>query len=125
MNIRGLKIIANINGYDDYNPLAWHLLGFVDWGHGFSGLEYLYDSLLEHPGSQEVVFSINDGRDHLIPGLGLRTHFKRPKVTGLLTLDRRMQQIAETALAQTHLSGAVVILDARAGDILAMLSRPL
>ena len=125
LNIRGLKIIANINGYDDYNPLAWHLLGFVDRGHGFSGLEYLYDSLLEHPNSQEVVFSINDGRHHLIPGLGLRTHFKRPKATVLLTLDRRMQQIAETALDQTHLSGAVVILDARAGDILAMVSRPL
>lgn len=125
LNLKGIKIIANISRYDAYNPLAWHLLGFVDRGHGFSGLEYLYDSLLEQRNTKEVVFTINDGRHHFIPGLGLRSHFKRTKAAVLLTLDRRIQQIAETGLDQTHRSGAIVILDARDGDILAMASRPL
>jgi penicillin-binding protein 2 len=124
-NIEGLKMIANINR-DDYNqPLAWHLLGLVNRGQGFSGLEYLYNSILYQRDTKAAVFTINDGWRHVIPGLGLRTQNTRNKTAVLLTLDHRIQQIVETVMDQQRMKGAVVILDAGSGDILAMASRPL
>lgn len=124
-NIKGLKIIANIKRNDGKQPLAWHLLGLVNRGQGFSGLEYLYDSILYQRSTNAAVFTINDGWHRTIPGLGLRTHSTRNKKAVLLTLDRRIQQIVETVMDHEHIKGAVVILDANSGHILAMASRPL
>jgi peptidoglycan glycosyltransferase/penicillin-binding protein 2 len=124
-NIQGLKMIANINRYNEKRSLAWHLLGHVNRGQGFSGLEYLYDSILHQQDANTAIFTINDGWHRAIPGLGLRTQSTRNKSTVILTLDRRIQQIIEGVMDQEHIKGAVVILDAGSGDILAMASRPL
>ncbi len=125
LNIEGLKIIDSINRNDSNNPLAWHLLGFVNRGQGLSGLEYLYDSILDNRNSKLEVFTINDGWHHFIPGLGLRTSCQRNNAMILLTLDREIQALTEKMMDRNHMQGAIVILDATTGDILAMASRPL
>lgn len=124
-NIKGLKMIANIDRYNEKQSLAWHLLGLVNRGQGFSGLEYLYNSILYQQDANTAIFTINDGWHRAIPGLGLRTERNRNKSTVILTLDRRIQQIVEEVMDLEHIKGAVVILDAGSGDILAMASRPL
>jgi penicillin-binding protein 2 len=123
--IKGLKMIANPSRHHHKQALAWHILGMVNQGQGFSGLEHLYDSILYQQDTRAAVFTINDGWHRAIPGLGLRAQSTGNKTAVLLTLDRRMQQIVETVMDQARMKGAVVILDAGNGDILAMASRPL
>jgi cell division protein FtsI/penicillin-binding protein 2 len=124
LNIKGLRIVANILNYDQSNTLAWHLLGFVQRGQGFSGLEYLYDPVFENQQSDMTVFTVNDGLHRYIPGLGLRAKNKPGNTAIVLTLERRIQQLVEKVMDREHLTGAVLILNAGTGHILAMTSRP-
>jgi cell division protein FtsI/penicillin-binding protein 2 len=124
-NIPGLTMISGIHCSPKKQPLAWHILGTANRGQGFSGLEYLYNSILNQRDAKTEVFTINDGYHHAIPGLGLRTQSIKNKAAVVLTLDRRIQQNVEMVMDREHMKGAVVVLDAGSGDILAMASRPM
>jgi len=85
---------------------------------GRAGVEETYDQLLRgQDGSREVIVD-SHGRevgylrtDHSIPGKDLR-----------LTIDNDLQRAAELALGDR--TGAIVAMDPRNGEILAMVSRP-
>ena len=85
---------------------------------GRAGVEETYDQLLRgQDGSREVIVD-SHGRevgylrtDHSIPGKDLR-----------LTIDNDLQRAAELALGNR--TGAIVAMDPRNGEILAMVSRP-
>jgi membrane peptidoglycan carboxypeptidase len=94
--------------YDDY--------------HGSAGLEQIFDDKLRGMDGELRIMTTSDGfarmanvRKQPVEGLSVRT-----------TLDSRVQTAVEMALDASDVmrAGAMVILDARNGDVLAMASRP-
>jgi penicillin-binding protein 2 len=92
---------------------------------GTSGVELVYDDTLSgQPGENAVLIDNMNYRQ--------RQQIETPNEPGsdiYLTLDSRLQRAAEQALAKAPLSppnvrGAVVIMDPRNGDILALVSAP-
>ncbi|MCS1407673.1 MAG: Peptidoglycan D,D-transpeptidase MrdA [Verrucomicrobia subdivision 3 bacterium] len=89
---------------------------------GRTGIELIYDNVLRgEPGGKSV----------LINNLMYRQaeHIWLPEVPGdnlYLTLDRRIQEVAESALrgVRPKVMGSVVVMDVRNGDVLAMASAP-
>ena len=95
---------------------------FIDYKQGDivgkDGLEKQYDQMLRGVDGQQRVLVDNMGRERQMedaqeasPGKDLKT-----------TLDLDIQAVAELSLQNNH--GAVVALDPRSGEILAMVSRP-
>jgi penicillin-binding protein 2 len=85
---------------------------------GKGGVEEMYDQLLRgQDGSRDVIVDSRGrevgylGTQHAIPGQDLR-----------LTIDNDLQKAAELALGNRN--GAIVAMDPRDGEILAMVSRP-
>ena len=85
---------------------------------GKAGIEETYDELLRgQDGSRDVIVDSHGrevgylGIQHAIPGQDLR-----------LTIDNDLQRAAELALGKRN--GAIVAMDPRNGEILALVSRP-
>jgi penicillin-binding protein 2 len=85
---------------------------------GQSGIERLLDELLRGRDGGEQIEVDALGR----PVQVIRRQEPHPGAHVITTLDRRIQGIAERALGD-H-AGAIVVLDPRNGDVLAMVSRP-
>jgi len=119
------KILANSIRRDQHQGIAQHLLGFADQERGFSGLEYFFQSRLRSQDNSGLVFTLNDGKQHFFPGLGIRAQNAFNSHGVILTIDRRIQQIVEQIMDAHQIPGAIVILDAKNGQILAMSSRPM
>ncbi len=96
--------------------------GFIDYHQGDiigkDGLEREYDSTLRGTDGQERVLVDNMGHERqmetakeAVPGKDLRT-----------TIDLDLQAVAELSMENKH--GAVVAIDPRNGEVLAMVSRP-
>jgi penicillin-binding protein 2 len=122
------------------HTLAANLLGYVRPFHadaasakfafdmpdykGTSGLEYIYDDKLRgQPGDNSVLINNLNYRQ--------REEIASPDLPGndiYLTIDFKLQQAAEYALVhysgQANVRGAVVVMDPRNGDILALVSAP-
>lgn len=131
----GVDVVAVPRRVYPYGTLAAHVLGYVGeprerdedarrWDYrlpesrGRAGLELCYDRLLTGISGEELLRV--DSRGYT------RERFERvrarPGSDLTLTLDVRLQQVAEAALAGRP--GAVVALDPRNGDVLAMASAP-
>lgn len=93
-------------------PEAAPVVGFYSINLGTGGIEGAYDAAIrgERPGS--AFERIENDLFHRHPA----------GVTVTLTLDREVQRAASQALGDR--AGAVVLLDVRAGDVLAMVSAP-
>ncbi|NLY75479.1 MAG: penicillin-binding protein 2 [Firmicutes bacterium] len=125
MGNRDLKIIANLTGRDQQEKTAWHVLGMILQEEARSGLEYTLEPVLKQPSFAASVKSLTDGMRRPLPGLGLRS-VELPNPHGyFLTIDYSIQKTVETVLDQGKICGAIVVLDAKNGDILAMASRPM
>ncbi len=131
----GVDIVAVPQRFYPYGALAAHVLGYVGrplkdehdgrrWDyrlpkvHGRGGLEQYYDRLLTGSSGEELLRVDSRGytRERIVQ---VKAH---PGSDLTLTLDVRLQQVAEAALEGRP--GAVVALDPRNGDILAMASAP-
>jgi len=94
---------------------------------GKMGLERYYETELKGKRPERAVRALVDARDKLIPGLGIQEVKHREDSTRrhlVLTLDRDIQQIVEEVLNTRVKKGAVVVMDAKTGDLLALASRP-
>lgn len=127
LHIEGISYIHTLKRYDN-NSAARHLTGYLNQADqiGQSGIEKSYEKVLDlnKEGSLGVV---TDARYNLLKGLGYRMiePVGKNKVLNVkLTLDYHIQKIAEAALTQSNLNGAVVVEDISNGDILAMVSKP-
>ena len=106
---------------------AVHLIGYLDQeGHGVTGIEAAYDTLLTEAGG---TLSVRYTTDTM--GRALAT--EPPEVVDegyngaggvVLTIDREIQLLAEEAAARHFEKGAVVVLDVHTGEIRAMASLP-
>lgn len=135
-NLDGIVIMPRPQRRYPYGKLACHVMGYIneidrwrltklaDYGYktkdivGFGGIEEKYDYYLRQ---EEGGLSIEvDSRGKFVRALGFR-----PPKNGKdlqLSLDLKIQEIAEDSLAQE--TGAVVIMEPYSGEIIAMASSP-
>ena len=113
--------------------VASHLLGYLGktennrW-QGEMGIEAFYDRELQStvPGKMARIFL--DARGQYVPGLGIQVIHNvqdNSRKNVVLTIDRDFQEIAENVMDKSGVKdGAVVVMDVRSGDIVAMARRP-
>ncbi len=124
-HLPGLVVAPIINRYREDGFCA-HLLGYTNkGGEGQSGIEKAYQKILQgNPSSQELV-SILDARGKPIQGLMFKLRDEqRQESSVVLTIDKRIQEVAEKAMDKKITKGAVVVMDIHSKEILAMASRP-
>lgn len=104
-----------------YGPeaLATHVVGFQ----GQTGIEKAFNSFLES--NIKNYYVINDGLGQPIVGISLAQNKNKVKPWGVkLTIDKDIQKIVEDIMDKRIEAGAVVVINAKSGEILAMASRP-
>ena len=108
--------------------LAAQLVGQVGRdGQGLMGLEYLFDSKLR--GMDGWSYKTIDNKRNYLAGMERIGMPPTPGLDLILTIDRDMQEIVETALAEGVRKleadgGAAVVMDPYTGEVLAMASYP-
>lgn len=124
----GIDFLTEMRRYYPKHHLAGQLLGFVDLdGEGLGGVEYVYDQMLQ--AAPLRVHSLRDAMGRSVR-LGLSALPEQPRGTDVhLTIDERLQHVAEKAIAAQvealeALSGLVMIMNPRSGDMLAIASYP-
>ncbi len=125
LSIPGVVINAEPKRIYPQNSLAAHVIGFVGWDgsirRGYVGVEGGYNEDLA--GQSRV---IGESR---IPFASDSDEAPKPGNDVILTIDRRIQYLAETELQDAidrygAISGSIIIMDPRTGEILAMASLP-
>lgn len=104
-----------------------HVLGFTDIkDKGQEGIERAFDHVLR--GEPGIKLSLRDGRSQLIDDV---ENIRSPRAGNhlALSIDQRVQFIAyrelKAAVKQHHaVSGSLVLLDVRSGEVLAMVNQP-
>ena len=107
-----------------YSGLAAHLIGYLDGeGHGASGIEKDFDPLLYQGEEIKVRYAVS-AVGEILPGVSPEVVLPAASADGVvLTIDREIQQICETA-AEGITSGAVVVMRVSTGEVVSMVSRP-
>jgi penicillin-binding protein 2 len=141
LGVSGIRIAQNPARQYTYGAFAAHILGYVgkpdnQTDHvaadgtpyeqvGRHGIEAIMDPQLQgEPGSAIQRVS---SQGYYIEDKKLESSFQPPTMgsTLYLTIDARVQYIAETAMRHAGIGrGAVVVMDPRNGDVLAMVSVP-
>jgi penicillin-binding protein 2 len=141
LGMTGIRISQNPARQYTYGAFAAHILGYVGKADnqnehlasdgtpyetiGRHGIEAIMDAQLQgEPGSAIQRVS---SQGYYIKDDKLEAAFQRPTMgsTLYLTIDARVQSIAETAMRHAGIGrGAVVVMDPRNGDVLAMVSIP-
>lgn len=121
--------VGTIEEFGRFYPggeLAAHVLGFVGAdGDGLGGIEFARDEVLRGRPGRRTVWT--DGRR---TGRGSRVvRESRPGADIELTIDSHLQAVAEQELARAvaevpAASGAVILVEPRTGEVLAMASAP-
>jgi cell division protein FtsI (penicillin-binding protein 3) len=126
----GIEGVYTMQEYKRFYPsgeITAHVVGFnnID-DRGADGMEYASERLLEgSDGSKQI---IRDLRGHVVENVGVMQPAQNGKQVAL-SIDNRIQYIAYNALKnQVALSGAkggsAVVLDAKTGEVLAMINMP-
>lgn len=94
---------------------------------GAAGLEKTFDSILRGIGGTRVYYTV-DGQKRPLTGIGLRVKAANNRyypITIQTTIDNEIQSDLEHLAEKMELKeGAIVVLDAKQGDIVSMVSRP-
>ena len=106
-----------------YDGTATHILGYIGGdGHGVSGVEKAFDGVLFSDLKVGARYSINSlGR--MLEGNGFEVFESKASGSVTLTVDSRLQALAERAMADVT-CGAAVIMEAATGKLKAVVSRP-
>ncbi len=127
LGIPGLGLRPEYRRYYPAGPVAAHVVGFTNVdGVGQEGLERAFDARLRgRPGKKLVRL---DGRREVIEDVASLVPAREGRDL-TLSLDGRLQYLAFRALrealaAHGARAGSVVVLDARSGELLAMVSQP-
>ncbi len=108
------------------SSLASHLLGYVNYDNvGVAGLEYLFDDFLQQNTNEKSITVQVNALNHAVDmGEISEQNSKQHPENITLTIDKRIQTIAETAANNGMERGSVVVLEVETGEIKAMVSRP-
>jgi len=93
-------------------PDAAPVVGYSSIDHGTGGIEGTFDAQIR---GERPLSTLDELRAHLL-------HLHSAGISVTLTIDLEVQQVASRALGDR--AGAVVVLDVRDGDIIAMVSKP-
>lgn len=127
LNIAGVALRPEYRRYYPAGEVTAQVLGFTGQDdNGQEGLELSMQAALGgKPGSQRV---IKDRRGHIVEDV---ESLRAPKAGGdvLLSVDSKIQYVAyrelQTAVEKNHAkAGAVVVLDAHSGEVLALANYP-
>ena len=122
--------IAIINSTDRYGEksIARHIIGYVNSFDqtGSFGIEKAFDNILHMQKTQNIGI-IGNALKRSIPGLGYKIseHIYDNNGLGIkLTLDFHIQKVVEEVMDKRVPKGAVIVVEADSGDIVALSSRP-
>ena len=106
-----------------YSEGLTHVLGYIGAdGHGVSGIEKAYDDLLYTNDTMSISYTANSlGR--VLEGEPIEVRDEGAKSSVTLTIDNRIQSIAEQAMNEVS-AGAVLVVEAKSGKIKASVSCP-
>lgn len=127
LDIPGIYLQQDYKRYYPEGEVAAHLIGFTNIDdHGQEGLELLYNDWLSGVSGKERV--IKDRMGRVIDNLA-QLQKQKPGNDLVLSINRRIQYLAYRELldgVKTNLavSGSVVVLDVKTGEILAMVNQP-
>ncbi len=110
-----------------YDSLACHIIGYTGYdGRGVSGIEKAFDTLLSDAGRNIYARVSADAHGRVLIGEKIEVFNNDFPMSGvILTLDRDIQCIAETALDNSGAEcAAAVVMDVETGAIRACVSRP-
>jgi cell division protein FtsI (penicillin-binding protein 3) len=128
LGLPGLGVTKEPKRFYPQKDLAAQVLGVVGRdGQGLEGLELAFEDELS--GTRSKVEGIRDARGRSLFLDGTPTSHAREGASVTLTLDRNLQYVAEKALDRAvaesqALSGMVVALDPRSGELLALAHAP-
>lgn len=127
LNIAGLHFEREFKRFYPSGEVSAHLLGFTNIDDvGQEGLELAYDRILQGVIGRKRI--IRDGNYNIIDDY---ENIKNPDPGKdlVLSIDNRLQYLAyrelkKAVLANRALSGSLVMLDAKTGDVLALVNQP-
>ncbi|HZJ84638.1 MAG TPA: penicillin-binding protein 2, partial [Syntrophomonadaceae bacterium] len=126
-NISGLAIAPLINRYEP-SGFCQHILGYVKNNGdsiGVAGIEKEYDNVLGKSRTSPQLISITDAKGTAIQGLMFKiVNNAENQASVVLTIDKRIQEIVEEVMNHKINKGAIVIMDVKSKEILALASRP-
>ncbi|TEB06580.1 Stage V sporulation protein D [Pelotomaculum schinkii] len=121
--------VGKISSWQEFVDLSKQSRKLYHFGDmvGKAGLEKYYEGALKGSWPQKAVRVFADARGNLLGGPGFLVD-ERAGDSGrqdlVLTLDARIQEIVEDVMDRKVGKGAVVVMEAGSGDILALASRP-
>lgn len=103
---------------------AVHLIGYINEvdGKGACGIERDFDDILAQ--RNKVIYASADAARRILPGLGVRQTVQAGECGVITTLNAKIQKKAEEILAEADRSGAIIVLEASSGEVLASASSP-
>jgi cell division protein FtsI (penicillin-binding protein 3) len=125
LNLKGIYLQKENQRFYPKRDLAAHVLGFVDVDEkGLLGIERELDSQIR--GKSERIVAMADAKQRWFDGGEAK---REHGVSVVLTLDEKIQYIAErelaAAMAKTHsLAGTVIVMNPNTGEILALANWP-
>jgi cell division protein FtsI (penicillin-binding protein 3) len=126
LKLAGVGIEPAMRRNYPHGPLAAHILGGISRAENQrNGVELQYEDLLKGVEGLQISYKVNGNRDY-------ENHVVKAPVPGkdvYLTIDATIQYFAEKELARAVAEheadwGAVIVMDPRTGDILALASWP-
>lgn len=125
-NFEGAQRVKVYDRYSDNT--AFHILGYRDSsGDGVDGVEFYFDNIIKaNKGTLEAIYTA-DALGHILISepIEIRNTDYNCNSGIVLTIDYTIQKVVESCLKKSDITkGAVVVLDAKSGDILASASVP-
>lgn len=128
LKIEGLEVFKESSRYYNYGSICSQVIGYNDLDNkGVSGIELTMNRDLT--GKEGYMISRKDGRGYKRPDLNFIQKESESGASVILTIDKRIQQIAEEELAIgvkqfNALRGKALVVSVKTGEILAMCNYP-
>ncbi|SHI92022.1 peptidoglycan D,D-transpeptidase FtsI family protein [Lutispora thermophila] len=125
--LKGVMALEKNHRYSD-KSIGRHVIGYISKSDkkGEMGIERSMDNYLSSATGKSLI-AVVDSSKNIIPGLGFRKIQSNNKGLNYgikLTLDYHIQNIVEKIMEKNRVNGAVVVMDIKTGEILAMASHP-
>lgn len=127
LDIPGVALLREYRRYYPLGPVAGHVIGFTNIDdQGQEGVELAFDATLRAtPGMKRVLRDLQGNAVEMVESIALPVPGKDIRVS----LDRRIQYLAYRELkaavaAHRARAGSAVVLDARSGEVLALVNEP-
>ncbi len=127
LGVDGVALLREYRRYYPAGPVAGHVVGFTNIDdQGQEGIELAYDPWLRAtPGTKRVLTDLHGNPVEVVESITLPI----PGRDLVVSLDRRVQYLAYRELkaaVQAHhaRAGSAIVLDARTGEVLAMVNEP-